>query len=313
MGERETGEILMMGAGEEVWIARKREYMMRREDKERERERMRQKEREERNRESKEQRIGRKRETWKDRTEEWLCDAAIRGDIESLKEIMKIDDYILDKVLVGSFKGKNPLHMATSTGQKEFVLELLEYKQDLAKVVDMELGTALHVASSKGYLEIVELLEEVSPEMCVVRDREGNNPLHIAAMKGNVKVLEVLVRTNPLAAQVMVDRGDNILHLCVNYNQLASLKLLLDRVGGKEFVNSTDINGNNILHLAVFGKRHEVRSYSNFLLLNFWQYFFECFDVKNMTSTDTSMHLINYIEEEMAAWEEEDDQMAAKW
>ncbi|KAG5564185.1 hypothetical protein RHGRI_000395 [Rhododendron griersonianum] len=251
----------MMGAGEEIWIARKRESKKGREDKEREREHKRQIEREERNRESEEQRIRRKRETWKNRTEEWLCDAAMRGDIESLKEIMKIDDYILDKVLVGSFKGKNPLHMATSIGQKEFVLELLEYKQDLAKAVDMELGTALHIASSKGYLEIVELLLEVSPEMCIVCDREGNNPLHIAAIKGNVKVLEVLVQTNPQAARVMVDRGDNILHLCVNYNQLACLKLLLDRIRGKEFVNSTDINDNNILHLAVIGKRHEIIKY----------------------------------------------------
>ncbi|KAI8570489.1 hypothetical protein RHMOL_Rhmol01G0038000 [Rhododendron molle] len=255
----------MMEAGEEVWIARKGEYKTRREGKERERERSRQIEREERNRESEEQRIGRKRMTWKDRTEEWLCDAAMRGDIESLKEIMKIDYCILDKVLVGSFKGKNPLHMATSTGQKEFVLELLEYKQDLATTVDTELGTALHIASSKGYLEIVELLVEIRPEMCAARDREGNNPLHIAAMTGNVEVLKLLLRTNPRSARVIVDQGDNILHLCVNYNQLASLKLVLDKVrdknGDDKFVNSTDKNGNNILHLAVFGKRCEIIKY----------------------------------------------------
>ncbi|XP_058215676.1 ankyrin repeat-containing protein BDA1-like [Rhododendron vialii] len=185
----------------------------------------------------------------------------MRGYIESLKEVMKIDYYILDKVSVGSFKGKNPLHMAISTGQKEFVLELLEFKQDLAKTVDTELGTALHIASSKGYLEIVELLVEVSPEMCAARDREGNNPLHIGAMKGNVEVLKLLLRTNPRSARVMVDRGDNILHLYVNHNQLASLKLMLDKIGDEKFVNSTDINGNNILHLAVFGKRREIIKY----------------------------------------------------
>ncbi|XP_058180469.1 ankyrin repeat-containing protein NPR4-like isoform X3 [Rhododendron vialii] len=174
---------------------------------------------------------------------------------------MKIDYYILDKVLVGSFKGKNPLHIATSTGQKEFVLELLEYKEDLAKAVDKELGTALHIASSEGYLEIVELLVRVSPEMCVACDREGNNLLHIAAMKGKVEVLGLLLQTNTYAARVMVDRGDNILHLCVKYNQLVSLELLLDKVGDEEFVKSTDINGNNILHLAVFFKRYEIIKY----------------------------------------------------
>ncbi|KAI8570470.1 hypothetical protein RHMOL_Rhmol01G0036200 [Rhododendron molle] len=257
----ETGRGVLEGENETPWIARTREYKTRRENKEKERESARAREREERNGESEEEiraRMERDRETWKDRTEEWLCDAAMRGDVESLKEIMKTDGYILDKVLVGSFKGKNPLHMATSTGQKEFVLELLEYKQDLARAIDTELGTALHIASSKGYLEIVKLLVEVSPEMCAARDREGNNPLHIAAMKGNDDVLKVLLQTNPRAARLMVDRGDNILHLCVNYNQLESLKQLLDKMGDKGFVNFTDINGNNILHLAVFGKRCEI-------------------------------------------------------
>ncbi|XP_058215592.1 ankyrin repeat-containing protein ITN1-like [Rhododendron vialii] len=208
------------------------------------------------------ERMQSKRETWKDTTvlEEWLCDAAIRGDVDSLKEIMTIDGHILHKVLVGNFKGKNPLHIATSTGQTKFVEELLNYKQDLAHAVDKELGTALHIASSKGHLDIVEHLVKVSPEMCVARDREGNNPLHIAAMNGNDEVLKVLLRTNPRAALLLVDRGDNILHLCVNYNQLASLKLLLDVIGD-EFASSTDVNGNNILHLAVFGKRCEIIKY----------------------------------------------------
>ncbi|XP_058180634.1 uncharacterized protein LOC131299088 [Rhododendron vialii] len=84
-------------------------------------------------------------------------------------------------------------------------------------------------------------------------------------LKGNVEVLKLLLRTNPHSARVIVDQGDNILHLCVNYNQLASLKLVLDKVrdktGDEKFVNSTDKNGNNILHLAVFGKRCEIIKY----------------------------------------------------
>ncbi|KAG5563865.1 hypothetical protein RHGRI_000160 [Rhododendron griersonianum] len=193
----------------------------------------------------------------------------MRGDLESLHEIIARDNYILDKVLVGCFKGKNPLHLAISTGQVEFVQKLLEIKPKLAEVVDTELGAALHIASANGNLEIVEILVKLSPGMCMARDRDGKNPLHITAMKGNVDVLKKLVQTCPHAAQVIVDRGDSILHLCVNYNQLESLQLLLKMIGDDEFADSKDANGNTILHIAVFGRRAEVCPYSDFLIIKF--------------------------------------------
>ncbi|XP_058213643.1 ankyrin repeat-containing protein BDA1-like isoform X2 [Rhododendron vialii] len=190
--------------------------------------------------------------------EELLGDAAIRGDLESLHSIIAKDNYILDKILVGSFKWKNSLHQAISTGQVEYVQNLLEIKPQLAEVVDVELGAALHIASTNGDLKIVEALVELSPEMCMARDRDGNNPLHIAVMKGKVNVLKKLVQTCPHAAQVIVDRGDTILHLCVNYNQLESLQLLLEMIGDPEFPHSWDVNGNIILHIAVFSKRPDL-------------------------------------------------------
>ncbi|KAI8570218.1 hypothetical protein RHMOL_Rhmol01G0016900 [Rhododendron molle] len=84
--------------------------------------------------------------------EELLCDASMRGDLELLHKIIEEDNYILNKVLVGSFKGKNPLHVATSTGKAEVVLALLEAKPKLAEVLDTELGTTLHMASANGDL-----------------------------------------------------------------------------------------------------------------------------------------------------------------
>ncbi|KAG5563875.1 hypothetical protein RHGRI_000160 [Rhododendron griersonianum] len=166
----------------------------------------------------------------------------MRGDLEPLHEIIAKDNYILDKVLVGSFKGKNPLHVATSTGRAEFVLKLLEIKPKLAK----------------GDIKIVEALVELSPEMCMARNQDGNNPLHIAAMEGKVHVLKKLVETFPLAAQVILDQGDTILHLCVKYNQLECLRLLLEIIRDPEFVQSKDANGNSMLHVAVFSKRFEI-------------------------------------------------------
>ncbi|XP_058215635.1 ankyrin repeat-containing protein At2g01680-like [Rhododendron vialii] len=190
--------------------------------------------------------------------EERLCYAAMKGDLKSLQEIIAIDGSILDRVLVGIFRGKNPLHVAISTGQTRFVLKLLEIKPGLAEVLDTELGAAIHIASAKGHLEIVKALVNVSPEMCLARDGDGNSPVHIAALKGQLQVLEELVRTNSHIAQVKVNRGDTILHLCVKYDQFECLKLLLQMNPDPCFVNDVDVDGNTILHLAVFKKRPEM-------------------------------------------------------
>ncbi|XP_058215535.1 ankyrin repeat-containing protein At5g02620-like [Rhododendron vialii] len=198
------------------------------------------------------------REIVRERTEEWLCDAAMTGNLALLYDVIATDVSILDRVLVGSFKGKNPLHVAISTGNTEFALRLLEIKPNLAEVVDTKFGAALHVASAKGHIKIVKALVKVSPEMCLARDRDGNYPLHVAAIKGQVKVLKELVRTSPHRAQVKVEQGDTVLHLCVKYYQFPCLVLLLDMIPNPEFVNDVDSGGNTILHLAVFEKRLEM-------------------------------------------------------
>ncbi|XP_058215665.1 ankyrin repeat-containing protein BDA1-like [Rhododendron vialii] len=197
--------------------------------------------------------------------EERLCYATVKGDLKSLQEIIAIDDSILDRVLVGIFREKNPLHVAISTGQTRVVLKLLEIKPGFAEVLDKELGAAIHIASAKGHLEIVKALANVSPEMCLTCDGDGNNPVHIAAMKGQVQVLEELAGTNShigYIAHVKVNRGDTILHLCVKYDLFECLKLLLEMIPCPYFVNDADVEGNTILHGAVFEKRLEVRPQS---------------------------------------------------
>ena len=64
--------------------------------------------------------------------EQKLCDAAIKGDVKALDEIIKEDKLILDRVVVGTFKGTSPLHIAASIGKTEFVEQLLFKKPELA-------------------------------------------------------------------------------------------------------------------------------------------------------------------------------------
>ncbi|PSS19334.1 Ankyrin repeat-containing protein [Actinidia chinensis var. chinensis] len=192
------------------------------------------------------------------RLEERLCEAAIRGSVTSLGEILEEDSLILDRVVVGSFLNPSPLHVAVSRGHTHFVKELLLSNSELAEVLDSQQQSALHLAAAKGYLEIARELTKVSPDMCLARDRDGLNPVHVAAIKGHVEVLEELVRVNPHAARVRVDNGETVLHLCVKHNQLKTLEKLLEMIGALELVNAKDDGGNTLLHLAVADKKFEI-------------------------------------------------------
>ncbi|XP_018726293.1 ankyrin repeat-containing protein BDA1 isoform X2 [Eucalyptus grandis] len=174
--------------------------------------------------------------------------AAVKGNVPSLLELLAKDKLLLDRIVPGN-QIETPLHIAALLGHLDFVEEVLARKAELAKEKDSLGSTPLHLASTKGHLNIVVSLLRVDPDLCFFCDNYERNPLHIAAIKGHVDVLEYLVRVRPDAARRAAENGQTIMHLCVTYNRLDALRLLIDILGG-DLINSRDVHGNTILHLA---------------------------------------------------------------
>ncbi|KAL4296909.1 hypothetical protein GQ457_12G024000 [Hibiscus cannabinus] len=181
--------------------------------------------------------------------EKKLYDAAVQGNKLSLLNLLEDDALLLDRFITGRYP-ETPLHVASMLGHLEFVDEVLARKPELAKEVDSRKSSPLHLAAAKGYLQVAKSLLQVNPDMCLVCDIDGRNPLHIAAMKGHLGLLRELVQARPWAARRLMEQGETILHACVRCNQLEALKLLVERVSDHEFVNSKNVHGNTILHLA---------------------------------------------------------------
>ncbi|KAL2237130.1 UNVERIFIED_CONTAM: hypothetical protein Sindi_0904700 [Sesamum indicum] len=197
-----------------------------------------------------------------ERLETELFEAAAKGSITSLQELLKKDPLILDRVVVQIFS-ETPLHVAAMLGHVDFVKEITRIKPQLITELNSFRSSPLHLASAKGYVDVVMVLLSVDPRMCLARDKNGMTPLHLSAIKGRLQVMKILLQAKPEAAQVAVYRGENILHLCVKHYQIEALKLLLDTISDPEFINSKDTDGNTILHLAVADKQVET---INFLL-----------------------------------------------
>ncbi|XP_057467163.1 ankyrin repeat-containing protein BDA1-like [Actinidia eriantha] len=187
-----------------------------------------------------------------------LSEAATKGSVESLIDLLQEDPLILDKTIV-SCVSESPLHIASMLGHTEFVKAVLSRKPELASELDSEGRSPLHLAAAKGHLEIARELLSVDPEVCAVRNSDGRTPLHAAAVKGRVVVVAELARVRTESTRALTDRGETSLHLCVRHNKFEVLKLLVEAVRKDgELVNWRDCEGNTILHIAVAKKQFEI-------------------------------------------------------
>lgn len=193
--------------------------------------------------------------------EKRLSDAAMAGDLASLRRLLQEDPLILHRSAVSCISD-TPLHIASLLGHLNFVQELLSLNPESASDLDSRGCSALHLAAAKGHLEIVRDLVKANPEMCVLRNQDGWTPLHLAAIKGRVEVVKELIRVKPDSVWVMTDRSETVLHLCVERNRSAMIKSLVDAIGfgggEAELLNWKDSEGNSVLHFAVSRKQIEI-------------------------------------------------------
>uniref|UniRef100_A0A803LBK8 PGG domain-containing protein n=1 Tax=Chenopodium quinoa TaxID=63459 RepID=A0A803LBK8_CHEQI len=124
-----------------------------------------------------------------------LYDAALKGDVHSLNNLLQEDALILERCIIerGCYT-QSPLHVAAKMGRLEFVKTIL--KKNLS--------------------------------MCFAHDGDGMTPIHVAAIHGQVGVLETFNRENPQAIREHTKSGETVLHLCVKHNKIDALELLLN-------------------------------------------------------------------------------------
>ncbi|KAM2895201.1 hypothetical protein FF1_010345 [Malus domestica] len=187
--------------------------------------------------------------------EDEVYKASRTGGVEYLNILIENDPEILRRISLQVGETGTPLHVSALLGHAEFTKALCTHNPKLAKRVDADRRTPLHLASAEGHKDTVEALLSVYADACLHFDENGRIPLHYAAMRGELEVLHKLIDKNPESIYVKVENGskETVLHLCIKHNQLECLKLLVERVGNGEFLNSrTGCDGGvTILHLAL--------------------------------------------------------------
>ena len=160
--------------------------------------------------------------TWPDAP---IADAAQRGDIEQLRELLDQGGDVNE----AQGDGMTALHWAAYQSDAEMVGMLLEFGPDLDARTRLGNYTPLHLAARSGRAEVVELLLAGGAEPGVPTTTRGAQALHFAAETGNVAAIRMLVDAG---VDPDVREGawqQTPLIFAASYGRTAAVELLLER------------------------------------------------------------------------------------
>lgn len=172
-----------------------------------------------------------------------LCWAAIRGDIENIKILLRHGA----NPNIAPAKGDNPLQSAARAKSRNCVQLLLDAGADVdfQGVVRM---TALHIAATNGAVDVAELLLVHGADVDG-KSQLGSTPLMFACVHGHYRVTESLIEHGANIHQ-QYPRGETVLHAACWGNNPDTVQILLRK--GIDYRVSPSLIGTLLHGLARF-------------------------------------------------------------
>ena len=179
--------------------------------------------------------------------------AAAKGNETIVK--MLLSEYSCSPTVTDTY-GNTPLHMAALSGRPAVLKELAKQYGSPPDCQNSNQQTPLHLAIAGGHLEMVSML--VSEFYCNVSiaDVDGNTPLHLAAKRGWTVILKELAKQYGSPPDCQNNNQQTPLQLAIGGGRLKVAFMLVSEFHCN--VNSADIDGNTILHLAVRNENADI-------------------------------------------------------
>lgn len=121
------------------------------------------------------------------------------GAVKVLLENDKSSAYIADS------SGLFPVHVASSMGYLELVIQLFEFCPDSDELLDGRGKNFLHIAVDKRKVRVVRWVCDNSKVVRAMnaKDDEGNTPMHIAVKAKDIQILAHLIKSKKVYIGVM--------------------------------------------------------------------------------------------------------------
>jgi ankyrin repeat protein len=177
-----------------------------------------------------------------------LTHAAIRGDVEILRELLDTKKFEVD--CIASREGATkpvltPLMSATISLNHEAALLLLEYGANV-NVKDENGSSIIHHACKCDNFEFFKKCADVAT--IDVADPSGDYPIHLLAEKGDCTWMEYLL-TKPCDRHSLDDDGNSPLQIAIKNEHLGIVDVMLTQPVATR--GTSNIFGDTFLHTAV--------------------------------------------------------------
>uniref|UniRef100_A0A7N2LAZ8 PGG domain-containing protein n=1 Tax=Quercus lobata TaxID=97700 RepID=A0A7N2LAZ8_QUELO len=172
---------------------------------------------------------------------------AENGDINAFYQLIREDEKLLEHIDELTF-ADTPLHIAASTGQIPFAMEMMGLKPSFARKLNQNGFSPIHLALQNGHIELVRRLLQIDGDLVHVKGRERLTPLHHVVESGkHLDLLEEFLLVCPDSIVDVTGRNETALHIALKYNRLEVFKFLVTWLGKRQTqVQNGEIR--NMLH-----------------------------------------------------------------
>ncbi|MBA0780760.1 hypothetical protein Gotri_004821 [Gossypium trilobum] len=185
--------------------------------------------------------------------------AAQIEDINLLYELIQNDLYVLQCIDDVPFF-HTLLHVATSFGHIEFMIEMIKLKSTFAKKLNQAGFSPMHLSLQNDRTQTVLRLLRFDEDLVCVKGRDDLTPLYLVVQTRNIDLLIKLLKVCPEAIEHVTVRDETVFHLAVKNDMFEAFQVFVGWLirspnefaqrWEKELLSWTDIDGNTVLHIT---------------------------------------------------------------
>lgn len=154
-----------------------------------------------------------------------IHDAAVMGDLEAVKRLVKADPSLLNAV---DDRGRTPLHRACFGGSAEVVRYLLDQGAPVGQRDTSYQLSPLHFAAWNGHVEVAKLLLSRGADLNA-RERDNETALFYAAAEGHAPMAEYLLSRGADLNDTLSRVGNTVVSLALDRRKPEMVRLLIEK------------------------------------------------------------------------------------
>ena len=196
---------------------------------------------------------------------------AQQGGIGAFYNIIQEDVKLLEHIDEFPYVD-TPLYISASAGHFPYSLEMIILNPSFLNKRNLDGYTLIYLALLNGHTKMVCQLLQHNADLVHVKRKEHMTLLHYAAKDDHLDLLDKFLSVCPDSITDVTTQNETALHIALKNGKLNAFKLLVGWLLRKwpywrKILKWKDVEGNTILHIAVFKNQTQASSLLSLVMI----------------------------------------------